>query len=235
MKSSENKYLDVVYGSSQKHNQYPNLLIEYLNENFICNQNLNKVLDLGCGNGMFLEALKNCYNNAQTHGVDFRIDENISDHHKINACNFELDQLPYEDNSFDLIFSKSVLEHVRGLDHFTGEIKRVLSKNGHFICMVPEWNSQKNHFYDDYTHVSPFTPKGLRNCLQSNGFKVCHIQVFYQLPFLWKMPYLKFLPILLSLLPDSLKWKTTNMETGKERKLIRFSKEKMILCHARKH
>ena len=101
--------------------------------------------------------------------------------------------------------------------------------------MVPDWKSQKNHFYDDHTHVSPFTVKGLKNCLSNNGFEVMSIELFYQLPFVLNRSYLKFIPALLSLLPESLKWKDCKMQTGKERKLIRFSQEKMILCHARKN
>ena len=39
-------------------------------------------------------------------------------------------KLPYSNDSFDIVFSSNVLEHVKEVMNFQNEIKRVLKKNG---------------------------------------------------------------------------------------------------------
>ena len=60
--------------------------------------------------------------------------------------------LPYEDNSFDYVFSKSVLEHFYYPEELVQEIFRILKPGGLVITMVPDWVSVYKTFYDDYTH-----------------------------------------------------------------------------------
>ena len=45
--------------------------------------------------------------------------------------------LPFEDDSFDLIFSSNVLEHVRQLNDAFDEMKRVLAPGGIMIHSMP--------------------------------------------------------------------------------------------------
>ena len=111
---------------------------------------------------------------------------------------------------------------------------RALRPGGMFIGLTPDWHSQYKYFWDDYTHVKPFTRKGLRDCLLIHGFEDSDCEYFYQLPFIWRFPQLLFIPKLISLLPDSLKWKTLEQRNTKDRKIIRFSKEKMLLSHGTK-
>jgi hypothetical protein len=61
-----------------------------------------------------------------------------------------------------------------------------------------------------------------------NGFKNVDCSYFLQLPIVWKHPWIKYVTMLIALLPDSLKWK--DKEEKEFRRLIRFSKEKMLLA-----
>ena len=72
-------------------------------------------------------------------------------------ANFEKDRYPFENERFDIVFSKSVIEHIQNTDHFLGEAKRLLKPEGKIVIMCPAWESQAKHFYDDYTHIKPFT------------------------------------------------------------------------------
>jgi len=93
--------------------------------------------------------------------------------------------------------------------------------------MTPDWRSQFKIFYNDYTHVRPFTRKGLQNALIIHGFSNVVCKYFYQLPLLWKYPFLNTFRFFIAILPDSFKWKDKNQT--KHIKLIRFSKERMLL------
>ena len=131
----------------------------------------------------------------------------------------------FEDNTFDFVYSKSVLEHVFNTENYIQESYRVLKPGGLFIGLTPDWRSQRKFFWDDYTHVRPFTRKGLRDCLRMQDFEDADCEYFYQLPFVWKTPSLSFVPKLISILPDSLKWKDNEQRNTKDRKIIRFSPE----------
>jgi ubiquinone/menaquinone biosynthesis C-methylase UbiE len=163
------------------------------------------------------------------YGVDLR--EVGSDGIEVRRCNVEREDIPFEDNSFDYVFSKSLLEHVANTDHLLSNVYRVLKHGGKFVCMTPDWKSQISHFFDDYTHVHPFTRKSLRDALAINGFQDTSCEIFYQLPFVWNRTYLKFIPMFISAVTtQSMKWKNEHERNGEDRKLIRFSKELMLLA-----
>jgi hypothetical protein len=92
------------------------------------------------------------------------------------------------------------------------------------LTLVPDWTAQWRHFYDDWTHVRPFTLPGLTECVQSHGFTVKTALRFRQLPLLWDKPYLRPLADAAALLPD----------VCKRHKFVRFSKEWMLLVVATK-
>ncbi len=98
--------------------------------------------------------------------------------------------------------------------------------------MTPDWDSQHSTFYDDYTHVKPWTRKGLQNALRMQEFLDVNCIYFKQLPILWRYPCFNIFSRFISLLPESYKWK--NKEERLHRKWVRFSKEKMLLAHATK-
>lgn len=222
-------YAEIIYPPDDK-NDYPILLAEYLFNRFMKEYtedgSMPKILDIGCSRGT---ALKNFakFGELELHGIDRR-DEDYEGFH-FQECNLETEQIPYPDNTFDIIYNKSVLEHVFNAENFLSESLRVLKPGGIFIGLTPDWESTHKIFFDDFTHVRPWTKKGLRDGLNIMGFKNGKCEFFYQLPFTWKYPSLVFIPKLISLLPDFLKWKTKEHRNTKDRKLIRFSKEVMLL------
>ena len=198
-------------------NPYPAKLCAYLRDRFIEKDSTElKILDIGCSGGTFLEAFSKI-GDFKCYGTDIR-DENINNI-TFKKCDIESEPIPFEGNYFDVVFTKSVIEHVHNTDNFLSEAKRVLKRGGIFICMTPDWKSQMNIFYNDYTHVKPFTRKGLRDAMLINGFDNAECEYFYQLPFLWKYPFLKFVPkIIAYLVPDLLKKKNNEQRNTKDRK-----------------
>lgn len=227
-------YREIIYPSDEK-NEYPQRLADHLYERFIFPLKEEgrklRILDIGCCTGKALKMF-NKNDDLELYGIDIR-DEG-TEGFEFEVCDLEKESIPFEDNFFDVIYSKSVLEHVKNTDNFVNESYRVLKPAGIFIGMCPDWNSQYKNYWDDYTHVKPFTRKGLRDCLIINSFKNADCEYFYQLPFLWKYPQLEFVAKLIALLPDSWKWKDRDERNTKDRKLIRFSKEKMLLSFGSK-
>jgi len=220
-------YRDIIYPYDDN-NDYPSRLCDYLFARFFDNKENATLLDVGCSGGTHMKYFTE--NGLKCKGVDLR-DENVHGF-EVKGCNIEKDKIPYEDNSFDYVYSKSLAEHVVNTDNFFSNVLRVLKPGGVFVCMTPDWKSQMSHFWDDYTHIHAFTRKSLRNALTINGFKNADCEYFYQLPFLWNRPYLKFIPIIINTVTtQNMKWKNSNENNGEDHKLIRFSKEQMLLSY----
>ena len=226
------KYVDTIY-PEDKDNKYPSKLAKYLYDRFMKfaktgAQPAGEKRKIGCSTGEALRRFAE-FEDFDLYGVDIRIEDAPDINFK--KCNIEQNRIKHPDNYFDFVYSKSVLEHVRNTDNFISEALRVLKPDGVFVALTPDWKSQQSIFWDDYTHVKPFTRKGLRDCLKIKGFEESNCEYFYQLPFLWKYPSLSFIAKLIALVPDSWKWKDKEQRNTKDRKLIRFSKEKMLLCY----
>lgn len=215
-------YLDVVYSKEKRpHTDYPVHLANYLFNRFAMKQG-DTLLDIGCGRGDFTKGFKDIGlevsgidrergDSEMLQGIDIRIQEDL-----------EQDRFPFEDNRFDVVFSKSVIEHIQNPDSFMKEQLRVLKPGGRIICMTPDWHSQMFIFYDDYTHVHPYTCKGLQELFAMHGFKESEAELFYQLPIIWKYPWLKIVSRILQLLGPVKRIYKNNF--------MRWSRELMILA-----
>jgi SAM-dependent methyltransferase len=221
--SAEQGYLDVRYAEERRpYTDYPGKLTHYLSERYLLGYRGGRLLDLGCGRGEFLHGFAS--EGFRATGVDRSRPSRPRFPERVLEADYEKGALPFGDASFDVLFNKSVFEHVTDISKVLGECHRVLAPGGRMISLVPDWTAQWSHFYDDWTHVRPFTLTGLRECLQSHGFTIRNAQRFRQLPLLWERPYLSPLADAAALLPTALK----------SFKFVRFAKEWMLLCVADK-
>jgi 2-polyprenyl-6-hydroxyphenyl methylase/3-demethylubiquinone-9 3-methyltransferase len=95
-------------------------------------------LDVGCGGGVLAEefaaagfevtgmdpsenSIRTAVNHARQSGLNIRYETGV------------VENLPYPDNSFDVVYCCDVLEHVRDLNKAIAEISRVLKRGGMFF------------------------------------------------------------------------------------------------------
>lgn len=230
-------YLKTIYFRDEyAEDKYPQKLCDHLIEKIISPFFLDKIigkslLDVGSGKGNHLVGFAR--RKFVVKGLDIKPEcINILDKFDIKKCDIEKEVFPFEDESFDIVFSKSVLEHVLNADNFFEQIFRVLKQKGLVILITPDWKSHHEVFWDDYTHVKPWTRKSLQNIMRIKDFEQVSCSFFRQLPVLWKYPWLKIFCNIVSLFPHSLKWKDDKEEEF--RTFIRFSKEKELLAVGRK-
>jgi SAM-dependent methyltransferase len=227
-------YLETHYIKNEySETAYPQKLCDYMVEAFIRPHfkevHGKTILDVGSGKGNHLVAFAR--RGLTAYGLDKTKEKNEAlAQFDIRECDLEKEPFPYETDSLDVVFSKSVIEHVVNADNFLSEMRRVLKPNGLAILMCPDWATQAHMYWDDYTHVKPWTRKGLQNALKIHGFREIHSTLFRQLPLLWKYPKLEVLSDLIALCPESWKWR--DAEESQHREWIRFSKEKMLLATA---
>lgn len=224
------KYLETVYDVKVRPiTAYPDQLIDYLIQRFSIAEG-SKVLDNGCGRGDFLKAFEK--RKMDVSGCDgakelFR-DEVLNDNKESFYGNIDLEsgKLPFEDNYFDVVFSKSVIEHIHKPENFLKECLRVLKPHGTVIMMSPDWVTTHYIFYDDFSHVQPYTRTGLKDVMKIFGFQEVCAEMFYQLPVVWKYPIVKIVCKLLQLLGPVKKISRC--------KFFRFSRELMLLAYGTK-
>ncbi|MCB9790662.1 class I SAM-dependent methyltransferase [Candidatus Nomurabacteria bacterium] len=90
-----------------------------------------KLLDLGCDDGEWTKKLANIVGTEDYHGLDI-VGERLQIAAKENGVQTKLGNLnqglPWENNTFDVVHSNQVFEHLCDLDQFISEIYRVLSQ-----------------------------------------------------------------------------------------------------------
>jgi SAM-dependent methyltransferase len=184
MTNTKRDYVEVVYNEQDRPlTAYPARLASYLFERY--NIKLGqKFLDIGCGRGEFLRGFIDC--GLQGHGVDrSRAAEKYCPEADLRTADLENERLPYPDNHFDVIYSKSVIEHFYYPEKLVQEMYRVLKPGGLAITLCPDWEFNYKIYFEDYTHRTPFTQSSLRDIQLIHGFENIEVERFRQLPILW--------------------------------------------------
>ncbi len=216
-------YLETNYNSDEKPlTNYPNKFTFYNLNRFSLKG--KKMLEIGSGRGDFSNNFHKLGVKIYSIDINIRSKEYLNSEIYFNKCDIENEKLPFEKEFFDVIYSKSVLEHLVKSDNFFKEAKRVLKKNGLLITYTPDWETQFKNFYDDETHVKPYTLISLKQAHLKHGFNFLSGEKFYQLPITWKYPIIKQFCKLLSLITP----------IRSKNKFLRFSKELMILTVGKK-
>lgn len=114
---------------------------------FLKNYQGKKLLDIGCGTGSFTLEMKEFA--EELYGIDISQKAiQLAKEKGIKAFQMDIDEenLPFENNFFDIIFCGEVLEHVFDSDHLLEEIYRVLKPTGVAVITTPNLASYLNRF-----------------------------------------------------------------------------------------
>lgn len=230
---SRRHYLDVTYSEQRApRGEYPSLLAAWLARNVL--RSNGRMLDLGCGRGEQLAAFAGLgYDVA---GTDLAPQaRELAGGLDIRVADLARGPLPFEPASFDFVFSKSVIEHMREPLALLERADEALRPGGLLVVMTPSWEfNYKASFYVDHTHVTPFTRPSLADALTLCGFEEVRVSYFRQLPFLWRLPFLRPVVRLVAALPLPYRPMAPAPWPDGLNKLIRFSKEVMLVGVGRK-
>lgn len=116
-------YVEVAYQKEEKpFGEYPLQLAAYLFKKYRLKAGM-RALDNGCGRGEFLHAFGQL--GLEAYGTD------ISGYCKeARVLDLNTEALPFEDHFFDVVFTKSVLEHMENTERYITEMYRVLNRGG---------------------------------------------------------------------------------------------------------
>lgn len=173
-------YLNIQYGEDRvPRTSYPAKLVKMLLDDYKVKK--GNMLEIGCGRGDFALAWK--AEGMRVYGAD-KEDASIG-LERFFVTDVTDDRIPMPNNSFDLVFHKSLLEHIPEPSHLMFESYRLLVKGGKCIIMCPDWRTYMKTFYDDFTHVRPYDKVSLKDLMEYHGFKDVTVKVIHQYPAAW--------------------------------------------------
>lgn len=108
------------------------------------NQNDLKILNVGCGPGRSSQYLST-YGEVTSVEYDKDCCEFASEKTGLKIINGSITELPFDDNSFDLVCAFDVIEHVENDQLAVSEMKRVVKNNGVILITVPAFMSLWSH------------------------------------------------------------------------------------------
>ena len=110
------------------------------------------IVDLGAGDKFLQQPLKNC--GAKYLPLD------------IDDIDFNFDKFPLQSGSVDVVISLAVIEHIKNIDNYLNEIMRILVKGGAVYLTTPNFKYCYKDFYNDPTHIRPFTEIALEKLMK---------------------------------------------------------------------
>jgi methionine biosynthesis protein MetW len=117
-------------------------------EKYIGYDNINSIIDVGCGHGEMLRMImEKSRKKIDFYGVD--ICESLLDKArqlgvKVNNIDINRDNLPYPDGKFDFALASEIIEHLYNPDFFLMEIYRVLHSQGILALSTPNLTCWRN-------------------------------------------------------------------------------------------
>ena len=180
--------------------------------------NPRRLIDIGCGDGLFGAAVKSRYPECETWGVELIPDAA----QKAASRNDRVVQTPFEnaeelpDSYFDVVTMNDVLEHMPWPEPALAAAKRILRPDGRLVLSLPnvqfllnvldlvkrnDWEYQDSGILDR-THFRFYTTKSAARLLEHNGFHVESItginamrpKWYYRLLFRLAPRYFRWMP-----------------------------------------
>ena len=117
-----------------------------------------RLLDIGPGKGFYTRYFLR--RGFQVSCLD--IDPSLRASFEALGCEFRVadaraEKLPYEDETFDVVWCSHVIEHLPNPLHFLEELRRSVKIGGFVILRTPDVRRVKFDFWTDPTHLHPFT------------------------------------------------------------------------------
>ncbi len=135
-------------------------------------QKIERVVDLGCGAGGSVDQFRAIDPSIKWVGLDIQEFPEVrcrvgndAEFHLFDGVN-----IPFNSDTFDLVYSKQVLEHVRHPQELICEVQRILKPGGYFMgsasCLEPYHASS----------LWNYTPYGLRCLIEETGLRLVEVR-----------------------------------------------------------
>jgi SAM-dependent methyltransferase len=150
-------------------------------------QGKRDVVDIGCGDGRFLDILRRQNSDWRLCGVELNKRAAAAARSKgylVAMGDFESEEIPWAEGTFDLALLHQVLEHTRDPRNVLKRIASILKEGGALSIETPDVESLdfqlfKKRYWGGYhipRHFYLFNKSSLADLLQEEGFEVVHME-----------------------------------------------------------
>jgi len=145
----------------------------------------DRILEIGCGIGTIVHELSNKGHNVI--GIDISGEAIEYGRKKYGRLRLEIqaaETLPYEDESFEVVLSFDLFEHIAAIDKHISEVRRVLRPGGYYLFQTP--NRYSNIVYETLRtkslqwrryHPSLHSPGQLRRRMARHEFETRFVKM----------------------------------------------------------
>ena len=137
------------------------------------------ILDIGCGGGMNINRM--AQSAKKVYGVDYSIEsvnlskevnQDLIREGRVEVHEGNVMDLPFEDNSFDIVTAFETVYFWPDIVKSSGEVKRVLKPGGMFLigCEANGTNNLAMKFFDKVIDMTFYEDNDLVGFLKSNDF-----------------------------------------------------------------
>jgi SAM-dependent methyltransferase len=127
---------------------------------------LDPILDIGPGRCWFTRQ-------APERIVGLDVEPGLVAHYAAQGLNMHVGSvtdIPFRTGHFAGVFCCWLFEHLQEPDVALTEIRRILAQGGYVCLIVPSARTVASTFYDDYTHIRPYTTSSLTQLAGVAGF-----------------------------------------------------------------
>jgi len=153
-----------------------------------------RLLDVGCGNGIYLAQMRKLGWRVMGVEIDSRAAKFAQQRYEIPVVAGTLQEAEFPDSSFDAITMNHVLEHIADPLALLKECHRLLSLDGYLAIVVPNLESLGHGLFHEHwrgleppRHLSLWRITNLRHSVEAIGFCVQHCKTRSNLAeFIWE-------------------------------------------------
>lgn len=140
-------------------------------------------LEVGCGTGYVLEAVRQTYPKATLYGSEFFEEGLVFARQRIPTATFtQLDARLLEDNQcYDVIGAFDVLEHISEDVQVLENLARALTSSGRLLITVPQHTWLWSSVDEQACHVRRYSRRELVRKVRAAGFEVQYVTSFVSL------------------------------------------------------
>lgn len=131
------------------------------------------VLELGAGYGNFINNVRARRRIAQDQWPNFaqHLAPGVESHTgPVTDLSF------LSDNSVDFAFASNLFEHISQQDFASvlAQVRRKLKPQGTLTLLQPNYRYAFREYFDDYTHITPYSHLSICDFLQANSYDIVH-------------------------------------------------------------
>ena len=165
---------------------------------------IGTVIDVGSGRGDQLEAVEE----LGFQGIGLDLEKPFNPELEFFRCDVAKDRFPISDSVADVVFCKSVIEHLYlfQMGHFFSEMKRICKADGYIMISTPDWECNFKEFYREFTHCTPFTLRSMEHCCKIHGMSEVETYSLTPLPSTWNSNAIRMISDVIRVISPPKRW-----------------------------